>query len=233
MRSITAPRNKAGLARIASSQQSGVAGTGVMHGSRDAGKNIACLGLSFKPGTDGLRESPQVQPVKRPFGEGCEVEIWDEMSASGRRRHQSRMHRAGRSPHRLAPLSESESSRRECRSHHHCDPRFETSSTACTPPRADHHRSGERRKRKPGQGGGTGYQRGMHSIPSHVDGLSEGPANRCHRLNPTCGKSDRITLSPLSSTIPLSRTNFSGISNAHRTDLGTHGIPPAAINRCQ
>lgn len=68
---------------IPAGQKSGVAGTGVMHGSRDAEENIACLGLSFKPGTDGLRESLQVQPVKRPFGEGCEVEIWDENVSLG------------------------------------------------------------------------------------------------------------------------------------------------------
>ena len=41
-------------------------------------RNISLLGLSFKAGTDDLRESPQVQLVKRLLGEGCQVRIWDE-----------------------------------------------------------------------------------------------------------------------------------------------------------
>jgi GDP-mannose 6-dehydrogenase len=43
-----------------------------------AGKRkIAQLGLSFKAGTDDLRESPLVQLVKRLLGEGFEVKVWD------------------------------------------------------------------------------------------------------------------------------------------------------------
>jgi GDP-mannose 6-dehydrogenase len=40
-------------------------------------KRITVLGLSFKEHTDDLRESPQVQLVKRLLGEGLAVSIWD------------------------------------------------------------------------------------------------------------------------------------------------------------
>lgn len=46
-------------------------------------KNIALLGLSFKAGTDDLRESPAVILVKRLLGEGRSVRIWDEKVALG------------------------------------------------------------------------------------------------------------------------------------------------------
>lgn len=47
-------------------------------------KKIAQLGLSFKAGTDDLRESPQVRLVKRLLGEGYEVKVWDEDVSLGR-----------------------------------------------------------------------------------------------------------------------------------------------------
>ncbi len=47
-------------------------------------KKIGLLGLSFKAGTDDLRESPQVQVVKRLLGEGCQIQIWDPHVALGR-----------------------------------------------------------------------------------------------------------------------------------------------------
>jgi GDP-mannose 6-dehydrogenase len=40
-------------------------------------KKLAILGLSFKAGTDDLRESPQVRVIKQLLGEGCSVRIWD------------------------------------------------------------------------------------------------------------------------------------------------------------
>jgi len=47
-------------------------------------RKIAFLGLSFKPGTDDLLESPQVQMIKRLLGEGCQVAIWDRDVSLGR-----------------------------------------------------------------------------------------------------------------------------------------------------
>jgi GDP-mannose 6-dehydrogenase len=47
-------------------------------------RKVAQLGLSFKAGTDDLRESPQVQLVKRLLGEGFEVKVWDDDVSLGR-----------------------------------------------------------------------------------------------------------------------------------------------------
>ena len=47
-------------------------------------KKVALLGLSFKAGTDDLRESPQVQLAKRLLGEGCQIRIWDQDVSLGR-----------------------------------------------------------------------------------------------------------------------------------------------------
>jgi GDP-mannose 6-dehydrogenase len=47
-------------------------------------RKIAQLGLSFKAGTDDLRESPQVQLIKRLLGEGYEVKVWDKDVSLGR-----------------------------------------------------------------------------------------------------------------------------------------------------
>src|SRR5437879_212945 len=50
----------------------------------NTGKNrIALLGLSFKAATDDLRESPQVQLVKRLLGEGRQIHIWDDNVSLG------------------------------------------------------------------------------------------------------------------------------------------------------
>ncbi len=47
-------------------------------------RKISLLGLSFKAGTDDLRESPQVQLIKRLLGEGCHICIWDPDVSLGR-----------------------------------------------------------------------------------------------------------------------------------------------------
>jgi GDP-mannose 6-dehydrogenase len=47
-------------------------------------KKVGMLGLSFKAATDDLRESPQVQLVKRLLGEGRQVRVWDDNVSMGR-----------------------------------------------------------------------------------------------------------------------------------------------------
>src|SRR5262249_34147653 len=46
-------------------------------------RKVGILGLSFKPGTDDLRESPMVHLVKKLIAEGCEIQIWDGNVALG------------------------------------------------------------------------------------------------------------------------------------------------------
>jgi GDP-mannose 6-dehydrogenase len=51
---------------------------------RTGKKKIAILGLSFKAGTDDLRESPMVQLSKLLLGEGFDLRIWDHDVSLGR-----------------------------------------------------------------------------------------------------------------------------------------------------
>jgi GDP-mannose 6-dehydrogenase len=47
-------------------------------------KKVGVLGLSFKPGTDDLRDSPMVELIKRLLAEGCAVQVWDQDVSLGR-----------------------------------------------------------------------------------------------------------------------------------------------------
>ncbi len=47
-------------------------------------RRIGVLGLSFKPGTDDLRESPMVHLVKKLIAEGYQIKIWDQNVSLGR-----------------------------------------------------------------------------------------------------------------------------------------------------
>jgi GDP-mannose 6-dehydrogenase len=47
-------------------------------------RKVGLLGLSFKDGTDDLRESPMVQVAKTLIGEGCNLKIWDKNVVIGR-----------------------------------------------------------------------------------------------------------------------------------------------------
>ena len=68
-------------------------------------KKIAQLGLSFKAGTDDLRESPQVQLIKRLMGEGLEVKVWDEDVSLGRLAGSNRQYIEDVIPHIASVLS--------------------------------------------------------------------------------------------------------------------------------
>jgi GDP-mannose 6-dehydrogenase len=46
-------------------------------------RKVGVIGLSFKPGTDDLRESPMVYLVKRLIAEGCDIQIWDDNVSLG------------------------------------------------------------------------------------------------------------------------------------------------------
>jgi GDP-mannose 6-dehydrogenase len=51
---------------------------------RTKARKVGVLGLSFKAGTDDLRESPLVQLIKRLLGEGLEILIWDREVSLGK-----------------------------------------------------------------------------------------------------------------------------------------------------
>lgn len=51
---------------------------------RSGKRKVGVLGVSFKSGTDDLRESPLIRLVKRLLGEGCEIQIWDQNVSLGK-----------------------------------------------------------------------------------------------------------------------------------------------------
>src|SRR3989475_5098693 len=68
-------------------------------------KKIGVVGLSFKSGTDDLRESPSVQLIKRLLGEGCDVQVWDKDVSLGRLAGSNRQFIQDEIPHIGARLS--------------------------------------------------------------------------------------------------------------------------------
>ena len=70
-------------------------------------KKVGMLGLSFKAATDDLRESPQVQLVKRLLGEGRQVRIWDDNVSLGQLIGSNRQYIEEVIPHIGSLLSES------------------------------------------------------------------------------------------------------------------------------
>jgi GDP-mannose 6-dehydrogenase len=62
-------------------------------------RRVAVLGLSFKAGTDDLRESPLVEIVERLVGKGYSVRIWDPNVSLARLVGANREQLAARLPH--------------------------------------------------------------------------------------------------------------------------------------
>ncbi len=70
-------------------------------------KRIGLFGLSFKPGTDDLRESPLVELAERLMGKGYDLRIYDGNVALSRLMGANREYIEGRLPHLGEVLSNS------------------------------------------------------------------------------------------------------------------------------
>jgi len=69
-------------------------------------RRIGVVGLSFKPGTDDLRESPMVTLVETLIGKGCDVRVFDPNVAVGRLRGANRRYIEEEIPHIASLLCE-------------------------------------------------------------------------------------------------------------------------------
>ena len=69
-------------------------------------RKVGMFGLSFKAGTDDLRESPMVELAERLIGKGCEVMIHDENVSLSRLTGSNRAHMDQRLPHLAELLAE-------------------------------------------------------------------------------------------------------------------------------
>jgi GDP-mannose 6-dehydrogenase len=69
-------------------------------------RKIGMFGLSFKSGTDDLRESPMVELAERLIGKGCDVLIHDENVALSRLTGSNKAHIDERLPHLAEHLTE-------------------------------------------------------------------------------------------------------------------------------
>jgi GDP-mannose 6-dehydrogenase len=69
-------------------------------------RRIGLFGLSFKPGTDDLRESPMVELAERLIGKGCDVRIYDRDVALSRLTGSNKAHIDERLPHLAELLTE-------------------------------------------------------------------------------------------------------------------------------
>ena len=89
---------------------------------RTGKRKIAMLGLSFKPGTDDLRESPIATLVEMLLGKGHEVAIYDREVLLARLHGSNRAYIEQTIPHisRLMKASVDERARRR-RAHCHCE----------------------------------------------------------------------------------------------------------------